>query len=361
MTAGGFYLMHRGWMDNPIFDNEPYTTREAWEWLIQRAAWDDAVQTVGLRRVAVQCGQVAVATRYLADAWQWGKGRTDRFLKKLVDSGMIDADARASFTLITIRNYRAYQYREGDADLFASAENESGALAGRERGAKRGADRGADRGAKRGARDDEKAPKNEPCVNELPEMAGDEGGASGAQNGALNGAQNGAQEKQNSTEKRGKEEINKINNTTTRAGARDAGPAGGSPDRAALTDFAAWLERYLDLARPIALDQISLWLGRGATLDLLRQAITTVTDRNREGDSGWRPYSLRYFDGPIERLMRNPPPAVPVDPVVSQWRMRIERYKANGTWLGNWGDPPEQADCLAPRALLIEFGFRQGA
>ena len=30
MTQVGFYLMHRGWQDSPIFGRETYSRRDAW-------------------------------------------------------------------------------------------------------------------------------------------------------------------------------------------------------------------------------------------------------------------------------------------------------------------------------------------
>jgi len=111
----GHYRMHRGWMDNPVFGREPYTRAQAWCWLIERAAWKDgAIQPVGRHNVRVQRGQIAVAVRYLAEAWQWSKSTVDRFLTRLETGTMIRTEAGTQYSVISICNYDKYQ---ADADF----------------------------------------------------------------------------------------------------------------------------------------------------------------------------------------------------------------------------------------------------
>lgn len=38
-SVTGYFLMHRGWQENPIFDREEYSRRDAWVWLIENATW----------------------------------------------------------------------------------------------------------------------------------------------------------------------------------------------------------------------------------------------------------------------------------------------------------------------------------
>ena len=109
----GFYRMARGWMDHHIFANDPLTEREAWQWLIEHAAFAPHPHRVGQNVVPVERGQLAVSTRYLAQAWQWSKSRVARFLKKLKTGTMIGTvtgtESGTGYTLVTICNYDKYQ------------------------------------------------------------------------------------------------------------------------------------------------------------------------------------------------------------------------------------------------------------
>ena len=150
--AGGYYRMHRGWMDNPVFPNERLTKREAWLWLIEHAAWKDTVQSVGAHKVKVRRGQYATTTRFLAQAWRWSKGNVDRFLARLRLETMISNHSQtgpaggAACTVITLCNYDVYQT---DAP---------------ERGAENGAKSGQSRGK------EEEVESLLECINEKAEL-----------------------------------------------------------------------------------------------------------------------------------------------------------------------------------------------
>lgn len=105
----GYYLMHRGWHDNPVFGPEPYTEREAWEWLIEHAAFADRKERVGRQMEDLRRGQVAVSVRPLAKMWQWSKSRVQRYLAKLASHGMVGTQEVLDGTILTICNYEIYQ------------------------------------------------------------------------------------------------------------------------------------------------------------------------------------------------------------------------------------------------------------
>ena len=110
----GFYRMARGWMDHTIFRNEPFTEREAWQWMIEHAAFAPHPHRVCKSVVPLERGQLAVSTRYLAQPWQWSKSRVARFLKKLKSRTMIGTEDGTGYTLITICNYNKYQSVQSD-------------------------------------------------------------------------------------------------------------------------------------------------------------------------------------------------------------------------------------------------------
>jgi hypothetical protein len=118
----GFYLLHRGWMDHPVFGREEFTQRTAWVWLIENVAWKDTQHRIGGKLVPVRRGQIAITVRELAERWRWSKSRVDRFLKLLRDAGMIRAEsgteAARSKLIITLCNYEKYQaLRDSDEPL----------------------------------------------------------------------------------------------------------------------------------------------------------------------------------------------------------------------------------------------------
>jgi uncharacterized protein YdaU (DUF1376 family) len=39
------------------------------------------------------------------------------------------------------------------------------------------------------------------------------------------------------------------------------------------------------------------------------------------------------------------------------WRRRLSDFVKSKFWISNWGFPPDDPDCYAPAALLVEFGF----
>lgn len=83
--SGGFYLMHRGWLDNPVFrvPGDRYDRRSAWAWLIESAAWADTAINVHGTNVPVARGQVVVSLRRMAAAWAWSEPAVRRFLAQL--------------------------------------------------------------------------------------------------------------------------------------------------------------------------------------------------------------------------------------------------------------------------------------
>lgn len=104
--------MYRGWMKNPVFEKEPYTEREAWEWMIASAAWRPTKQKVGAKIILLQKGQLSFSVRFMAESWGWTKSRVHRFLGRLKSETMIGTDGGTVQDIITIVNYSIYQYED---------------------------------------------------------------------------------------------------------------------------------------------------------------------------------------------------------------------------------------------------------
>lgn len=119
----GFYLMHRGWMDNPAFKKEPFTEREAFEWLISEAAWADGkVVPVNGMPITLERGQLSHSIRFMAQAWGWKKDKASRFLDRLKKWDMIETQNETAQLVISICNYSKYQDGETQNETAASSK-----------------------------------------------------------------------------------------------------------------------------------------------------------------------------------------------------------------------------------------------
>jgi hypothetical protein len=99
--------------DHDLFSEEPFTEREAWLWLISKAAWKPTKHRVGGAMIEVPVGSFFVTLRELQDTWKWGSDyRVRTFLKLLQTEEMVSVEANAGKTRITICNYSRYQNPE---------------------------------------------------------------------------------------------------------------------------------------------------------------------------------------------------------------------------------------------------------
>lgn len=103
------YIMQRGWMDMPIFAEEPFTEREAFCWLIENAVWQDVRKRCGNVIVSLKRGQLAFSIRFLAEKWRWHKSKTERFINRLKTETLIETDSSQFVNVITICQYNELQ------------------------------------------------------------------------------------------------------------------------------------------------------------------------------------------------------------------------------------------------------------
>lgn len=105
----GWYKMHRGWMTDSLFGNEPFCKRAAWEYLIQEAAFEDHTQWFNGKQIEVKRGQFVVSERRLSEVWKWDRQRVRTFLKLLERDGKVTRDLTHGATHLNIRNYERFQ------------------------------------------------------------------------------------------------------------------------------------------------------------------------------------------------------------------------------------------------------------
>jgi hypothetical protein len=109
VSEGGFFAIDRGVWDHPLFAKEKFSEREAWLWMLSAAVWADKRVRVGKSVIDLKRGQLAFATRFLAQKWTWAHSKVVRFLKRLEIDTMVTTLATRDATLITICNYDKYQ------------------------------------------------------------------------------------------------------------------------------------------------------------------------------------------------------------------------------------------------------------
>lgn len=110
MTMNNYYFMYRGWSKNEVFNqDEPFTEREVWCWMIENTSWKDRMFRVGNQTIKLKRGQLTASIRYLMEAWKWTNHHTRAYLKILSDFGMISLEKQTGQSVITICNYEKYQ------------------------------------------------------------------------------------------------------------------------------------------------------------------------------------------------------------------------------------------------------------
>lgn len=113
----GWVAVQRGIFEHVFFAREPMSEREAWVWMITRAAWQDTRHKVGSDMVDVPRGAFMATLKEMQTAWIWrSDSRVRTFLKRLESERMVCCeivvrkDARK--TQVTICNYEQYQSTE---------------------------------------------------------------------------------------------------------------------------------------------------------------------------------------------------------------------------------------------------------
>lgn len=102
--------------EDEIFPEEPFTQREAYQWLIMNAAWKDTTHTIGNKEYPVLRGSQYRTIRKLCKEWQWGNTKVRNFLEKLERKHKIVTESNTGKTLITLCNYSKFQDRNPESN-----------------------------------------------------------------------------------------------------------------------------------------------------------------------------------------------------------------------------------------------------
>jgi hypothetical protein len=106
----GYFAIQRGIFDHPALSSkEPFSEREAWIWLIEKANYCPQRFRSGYEVFEVPRGALATHYRAIAKEWRWDHKRVARFLKLLQNEGMIAIETPHRTVQITLCNYERHQ------------------------------------------------------------------------------------------------------------------------------------------------------------------------------------------------------------------------------------------------------------
>ena len=112
-SSTGWVSISRGIFEHEFFAREPFSEREAWVWMVAKAAWQDTRHRVGNDMVDVPRGSFFCTLRELQSAWMWRSDtRVRNFLKRTQAERMVKVKNNAKKTHVTICNYDNYQSSE---------------------------------------------------------------------------------------------------------------------------------------------------------------------------------------------------------------------------------------------------------
>lgn len=113
----GWIRVERKVFTDEFFAREPMSEREAWMWMIAKAAWEDTTHRVGGQVLPVSRGSFMVTLREMQSAFGWRSDTKVRnFLKRLEEERMAERTTcgprNAPKTHVTICKYDEYQSPE---------------------------------------------------------------------------------------------------------------------------------------------------------------------------------------------------------------------------------------------------------
>lgn len=123
----GFIRIPREYFEHPSLSGDRF---RAFFWLVQKACWKPKTFNVFGKKIELQKGQLCMSVRQIAEALEWSKSATDRFLANMKSGTLIETDSGTGKLVITICNY----------DLFQGNMEDGGTLSGTLSGTRLGQD-----------------------------------------------------------------------------------------------------------------------------------------------------------------------------------------------------------------------------
>ena len=107
--AKGWVVIYRSIMDNPLWEDKPFSRGQAWIDMILLASHKDTEFYFDGDMLPVEKGQIITSKRKLGDRWGWSNTKVNKFLNELEKVGMLTLKSDTKKTTIKIVKYEQYQ------------------------------------------------------------------------------------------------------------------------------------------------------------------------------------------------------------------------------------------------------------
>lgn len=125
MHNKGYIKLYRSSYKHHLFEDEPFSKRDAWHFLIAAAAFAPWTKSVREIPVKLNRGEVSISTRELAREWKWSREKVKRFLNRLEGESMLSPQRSKLGNRYTIVNYDKYQGNESINESTDESTDES--------------------------------------------------------------------------------------------------------------------------------------------------------------------------------------------------------------------------------------------
>jgi hypothetical protein len=115
----GYIKLWRCLADNAIWKAETFTRGQAWIDVLILASHKPTSNRIRGILFDIESGQLLASSIWLAERWQWSRGKVERFLNELETRQQIRQQKNNVSTLITVLNWDQYQ-GNGTADKTAN-------------------------------------------------------------------------------------------------------------------------------------------------------------------------------------------------------------------------------------------------
>lgn len=124
----GYVRAQRDRFQHALFAGEKFCRGYAWDWMVARAAWKPENVSIEGRTVTIERGQFSHSFRFMAEAFGWSLGATQRFIRRLETDTMIKTRSDTGRLVITICNYDKYQVGPTGCDTPADTPADTGPI-----------------------------------------------------------------------------------------------------------------------------------------------------------------------------------------------------------------------------------------
>jgi hypothetical protein len=107
--AGWIKVRRSIWDDHPVLGGDTFSRREAWLYLVARAATETHQRRIGSDIVTLHRGEVLASLRSLGSEWGWSKTKVSVFFENLQSADMLVSKLRtASGQVYLVADYESY-------------------------------------------------------------------------------------------------------------------------------------------------------------------------------------------------------------------------------------------------------------